>query len=577
MVSTLYTFPGTELDGREPTGRLRHASDGKLYGASRVGGGGFSRGTLFALTTAGAFTKLHGFPMDDTARPAGSLVEMPGGALYGMAFGTGSFDGGFFRLSGQSSPPVTRAEAYTHTPPTGPSLTVAAPGVLGNDFGNGGGAMTAAVEAGVGHGTLTFAANGAFTYTPAPGFTGVDTFTYRASNGNGASAATTVTIRVMLPPVVVNDAYAVASPDTLIVPEPGVLHNDHFNGAPFINASVVNTVAHGSLTLYISGRLVYTPEAGFVGTDSFTYLGVSEGGTSNVATVTITVTAPTGPPPPGPPPGPPSGALPPTGLIVDAVAGQLVTVRFTAPAAGLPPLSYVLKGGVVPGQVLAALATGSTAPIFSFVAPVGSFLIRVHTQTAAGESGPSNEVPLHVGVPAPPSPPSALTAMVNGSSVALSWKNTFGGGPPASMFLDVAGSQNVSLPLGLSESFTYPAVPGGSYTFRVRAANAGGTSAPSNAATAAFPGACSGVPLPPARFLAYRVGTTLNVVWDPPASGAAPTHYLLQVTGAFSGTFPIPVRHVSAPVGPGTYGLSVRAVNDCGSSGATAEQTVVVP
>src|SRR5262249_48389474 len=45
-------------------------------------------------------------------------------------------------------------------------------------------------------GTLTLNADGTFTYTPAAGFSGTDTFTYRASDGGAVSGEATVTITV---------------------------------------------------------------------------------------------------------------------------------------------------------------------------------------------------------------------------------------------------------------------------------------------------------------------------------------------------------------------------------------------
>src|SRR5439155_21566311 len=45
-------------------------------------------------------------------------------------------------------------------------------------------------------GTLTFNADGSFTYTPTNGFTGIDSFTYRLNDGVTNSAAATVAIDV---------------------------------------------------------------------------------------------------------------------------------------------------------------------------------------------------------------------------------------------------------------------------------------------------------------------------------------------------------------------------------------------
>ena len=77
----------------------------------------------------------------------------------------------------------------------------------------------------------------------------------------------------------------------------------------------------------------------------------------------------------------------------------------------------------------------------------------MHTVTSAGESEPSNEVRLHVGVPVAPSPPENLLGMVNGSALALAWKNTFEGGPPSNTILDVTGSSDDVLVAGRRREF----------------------------------------------------------------------------------------------------------------------------
>src|SRR5205085_78424 len=79
---------------------------------------------------------------------------------------------------------------------------VAAPGVLANDTDVDGDALTAAHYTAPVHGTLAGAANGGFVYTPNPGFTGTDTFTYRANDGtvDGNAALVTITVRDTQPP-----------------------------------------------------------------------------------------------------------------------------------------------------------------------------------------------------------------------------------------------------------------------------------------------------------------------------------------------------------------------------------------
>jgi hypothetical protein len=255
----------------------------------------------------------------------------------------------------------------------------------------------------------------------------------------------------------------------------------------------------------------------------------------------------------------------------------VVTLRWDTLPIGPQAAQFILEGGVLPGQVLASFPTGSPSPIFTVVAPSGSFLIRMHGELGGDRSGASNEVPLHVNVPVTPSAPVNLLGLVNGDTVDLTWKNTFGGGPPSGLVLDVSGSLAGSVPLGVVERFNFAPVPGGTYTFRVRQTNLGGSSATSDPVTLSFPAACSGVPAVPANFLGHRVGNTAYVVWDPPASGPAPTDYLLDVSGAFVGAFTTTGRTLSDVVGPGSYNVRVQARNACGVSAFTPAQVITVP
>jgi hypothetical protein len=203
--------------------------------------------------------------------------------------------------------------------------------------------------------------------------------------------------------------------------------------------------------------------------------------------------------------------------------------------------------------------------------------VRVHAVSGVFRSAASNEIRIHVNVPVPPSPPASLLGLVDGSTLALAWTNTYEGGAPTSLLLQVGGSLSALLPLGLVDRFDFSGVPPGTYTLSLLAQNAGGTSGPSNAVTLTFPGACSGPPLRPAYVLAYRSGNTVWIDWQPARSGPAPTGYVVHVTGAFVGSLPTTARSMSGVVAPGSYTLTVSATNPCGESLATEPQTVVVP
>ena len=100
----------------------------------------------------------------------------------------------------------------------------------------------------------------------------------------------------------VDDSFTAFEGRTLIVEDPGVLVNDTLDGGelpPTATAERVTSPSFGFidcepdpgvLELCANGSFDYTPNPGFVGTDSFTYRVVDGSNTSNVATVTLTVT-----------------------------------------------------------------------------------------------------------------------------------------------------------------------------------------------------------------------------------------------------------------------------------------------
>ena len=460
--------------------------------------------------------------------------------------------------------PTAVADSYTtafNTP-----LTVAAPGVLTNDNTNGGGSMSAALVTGVAHGTLSFNANGGFTYTPTTGYAGADSFTYRANNGVGNGNTVTVSITVNAAvPTTVADAYTTPFNTALSVAAPGVLANDSANGGASLTASLQTGVAHGTLALNANGSFSYTPATGYSGADSFTYRAVNSVGPGNTVTVSITVS-----------PAPPVGPQPPSNFRITGMSGTTVSMAWTLPTSGPAVIALQLEGGPTPGSVIGALPLGAT-PAVTVALPTGSFFIRLRSITASGVSGPSNEIVAHVNVPVPPSAPSNLLGLVNGPVLSLAWTPTFGGGAPAGALLDVTGPVVATLPLGPAEMFTYPAVPPGTYTFSVRQANAAGSSGGSNAVTLTFPGACSGAPQAPRNFAAFNASGVLNVIWDPPASGPAPTTYTIVVGGSYVGALPMTTRSFTIPPPPGTYTFAVTASNACGTSAPTATQTVSFP
>jgi hypothetical protein len=266
----------------------------------------------------------------------------------------------------------------------------------------------------------------------------------------------------------------------------------------------------------------------------------------------------------------------PSGLTVQSIVGNQVTLRWAPPTSAVPT-GYVMQGGIAPGQTLASLPTGSTATTFTFNAPTGIFYLRMLAQTASGTSAPTNEVTAYVNVPAPPTAPAHLLGLASGAQLGLSWRNTSGGGTPTGMFLDVSGAIAATLPLPVAETFAFNGVPPGTYTFALRATNPSGTSAPSAPITLTFPSACTGTPQAPANLQVTKTGNQLVISWDPPTSGAAISNYVLTVSGALSLAIPLSTRTIGGAVPAGSYTFSVSAVNPCGTGVATGPQTITVP
>jgi YVTN family beta-propeller protein len=272
---------------------------------------------------------------------------------------------------------------------------------------------------------------------------------------------------------------------------------------------------------------------------------------------------------PPPPPSPPSN-------LRATVTGNRVSLAWDpSPSDGLS--GYAVEGGTTPSSVLATLPTGSTAPSFTFDAPSGAFYVRVRAVSGGQRSQPSNEIYILVNVPQPPSAPTGLLGLANGSNLALSWKAASGGGTPTSFILDVSGALTVSVSVAPGETFQYAGVPDGTYNFSVRAVNGTGASAPSAPVTLTFPSACPGPPQAPTNFAVIKTGSQLSVSWDPPGAGPAVTSYVLRVTGALNLALPLTARSISGGVPAGTYNLSVSAVNPCGAGAETVPQAIAVP
>ncbi|MBV2134264.1 tandem-95 repeat protein, partial [Pseudomonas sp. MAP12] len=142
-------------------------------------------------------------------------------------------------------------------------------------------------------GSITIAADGSYSYTPAANFHGTDSVDYTVTDGSLSDVGTlTITVTAVNDaPVAVDDAASTAE-DSVLTGSVELDANDtDLDGDSLsVVAGTFATAQGGSITIAADGSYSYTPAANFHGTDSVDYT-VTDGSLSDVGTLTITVTA----------------------------------------------------------------------------------------------------------------------------------------------------------------------------------------------------------------------------------------------------------------------------------------------
>ncbi len=197
--------------------------------------------------------------------------------------------------------PVAVADSYTVVKNTSATVS-AASGVLANDSDIAGGALTAVLVSGPIHdASFTLNADGSFTYKSLSTFSGMDTFTYEASDGTDRSNLVTVTLNVananaapVLTPFgpqltsvhTVNDGQTIASivGSSITDVDAGAMQGIAINGITTSNGSwqyslnggvtwtTISSASPGQSLLLKSTDLIrYEPSNNSGSTDTFTY------------------------------------------------------------------------------------------------------------------------------------------------------------------------------------------------------------------------------------------------------------------------------------------------------------------
>ena len=177
--------------------------------------------------------------------------------------------------------PIAADDSYNVSPDN--TLAVAtASGVIANDFDTEEDGLSAVLISRPSNGVLTFSADGSFIYTPNAGFNGLDVFSYKANDGTADSYFDAI-VRISVNPVidapVANDQGVTTPEDTPVTITLG--------SSP-LSFDVATQPGHGTLS-GTAPNLIYTPAAGYYGSDSFSFT-ASDGALSDTATISITIT-----------------------------------------------------------------------------------------------------------------------------------------------------------------------------------------------------------------------------------------------------------------------------------------------
>ncbi len=263
--------------------------------------------TFGADLLAGA-TLYFGYGVGRLAGPDGSGVghavyDTNGLPIWASAFGVPIENGGTTPVATVYPAPAVPAYAApvgigdTYITGQGQTLDVAvASGLLANDTYAGPATLSAVLVSGPAHGTLGLSLNGAFSYLPAQGFAGTDSFTYRDSDGLLTSAPVQVTLTVTPTnhaPVATADLLSGIAGTPINLLASILLANDSDADGNALTLTAVGAATNGTVALAtVNGApgVTFTPAA--AGAASFTYtLSDGQGGTAT-GQVSVTVSAP---------------------------------------------------------------------------------------------------------------------------------------------------------------------------------------------------------------------------------------------------------------------------------------------
>jgi RHS repeat-associated protein len=190
-----------------------------------------------------------------------------------------------------SGPPTVASHSYSITHDRALLANTLPSSVLYQDNDPNGYTLTALLDTGPAHGTLSLSSNGEFVYMPNPGWYGADSFIYHGFDGVDSSNTATATIAVNETAPVAGNASVSVAHDRSVAITPPVTDAENDSVALSVAANPLD----GTVVANSNGTFTYTPNPHYFGTDSFTYSasdGILTSATSGTISITVNETAP---------------------------------------------------------------------------------------------------------------------------------------------------------------------------------------------------------------------------------------------------------------------------------------------
>ncbi|WP_256006502.1 Ig-like domain-containing protein [Pedobacter deserti] len=196
------------------------------------------------------------------------------------------------------------------------------------------------------HGSVVINSSGQPLYTPATGYAGLDNFTYFLQTADGLQSDP-ILVNVTVKPVGSADNVTTLRDNAVTIP---VKDNDlnKTGTTVLVNANPTR----GTVTVTPTGEIRYTPQAGYIGTDVFTYvLRTADAVESDPITVNVTI----------------NPAIPAPDITIDAPTGTPTVIDVPIPPGGkviitVPPKNGTITFDPVTGKPIYTPNPGYTGP-----------------------------------------------------------------------------------------------------------------------------------------------------------------------------------------------------------------------